>query len=278
MNWTQATTSDGQTFVFDDRGSGPLVILWHGYPDTPYGWAPTAEFLAQQGYRTITPWLRGYHPETVLHGRGYRPTTLALETARLLDALGEDDAIVVGHDFGALLTYGAAAYTPERVRAIVTVAIPHLSLVRPSLGLLWAARHFAELRLPWARWWVQRKDFKYISDEYRRWAPGWRGDSRDRTLADTKNCFSEPGNLDEAIAYYRQFNGRFGRAGHKIDKRGLVVGHTDDIVPANAIEATPTRLAEGSSALIIEGAGHWPHREDEPRFQAALLEFLKSVD
>ncbi|WP_149359452.1 alpha/beta fold hydrolase [Lolliginicoccus suaedae] len=277
MKWSQATTSDGQAFVFDDRGSGPLVILWHGYPDTPYGWASTAEFLAREGYRTITPWLRGYHPETVQRGRDYRMTTLSLDTARLLDALGEDDAIVIGHDFGAALAYGAAAYTPDRVRAIVTVAIPHPSLVKPSLGLAWGARHFAELRLPLAQRWVQRKDFKYISDEYRRWAPGWTGESRDRTLADVKKCFAEPGNLDGALSYYREFNGRFGRARHPIAKRGLVVGGTADLIPAQAIEATPARLAEGSSALVIEGAGHWPHREDEPRFQAALLEFLKSV-
>ncbi|AEF40790.1 alpha/beta fold hydrolase [Hoyosella subflava] len=278
MNWSQATTPDGQTFVYDDRGSGPLIVLWHGYPDTPNGWTSTAEALAAAGYRVITPWLRGYHPATVQQGRDYRPRTLAQETSRLLDALGEEDAIVVGHDFGALLTYGAAAYTPERVRAIVTVAIPHVSLMKPSLGLAWSARHFAELRLPWARQWVQRKDFKYISDEYRRWAPNWNGESRDRTLADTKKCFAEPGNLDGALAYYRQFNGQFGRIGHTIDKRGLAVGGTADLIPAEAVEATPSRLREGSTALIIEGAGHWPHRENESQFQGALLEFLASLE
>ncbi|WP_278312398.1 alpha/beta fold hydrolase [Lolliginicoccus levis] len=278
MNWSQSTTSDGQTFVYDDRGSGPLVVLWHGYPDTPYGWEATAQFLATEGYRTITPWLRGFHPATVQRGRDFHATTLAMETSRLLDAIGEKDAVVVGHDFGASLAYGAAAYTPEHVRAIVAVAIPHPNLVKPSLGLAWGARHFVELRLPFARWWVQRKDFKYISDEYERWAPNWTGEARDRTLAEVKKCFAEPSNIDGALAYYREFNGYFGRAGYPIDKRGFVVGGTADLIPAEAFEETPSRLGEGSSALIIEGAGHWPHREDEPQFQAALLKFLRSLD
>lgn len=278
MNWSQATTSDGQTFVYAERGTGPLVVLWHGYPDTPHGWTSTAELLAAEGYRTVTPWLRGYHPQTVQGGRGYGTKDLAMETSRLLDALGEETAIVVGHDWGASLTYGAAAYTPERVRAIVTVAIPHLSLMKPTLGLAWDARHFAELRLPFARRWVQRNDFKYIADEFRRWAPNWNDETRDRTLADVKECFSDPANIDGALAYYRAFNGKTGRIGHKIRKPALVVGGTADLVPAAAFENSPAKLGAGSYALIVEGAGHWPHREGEQLFQKALLEFLRSVE
>lgn len=278
MNWSQATTSDGQTFVYADRGSGPLVVLWHGYPDTPHGWTTIAEALAAAGYRTVTPWLRGYHPATVTAGRNYATKTLAFDTARLLDALREEQAIVVGHDFGASLTYGAAAYTPERVRAMVPIAIPHLSLVKPSPSLAWDARHFAELRLPWARRWVQRNDFKYIADQYSRWAPNWRGAARDRALADAKACFSEPGNLDGALAYYRAFTGAAGRAGHRIDTLALVVGGTADLISQEAFEETPALLGTGSTSLIIEGAGHWPHRENEPRFLSELLRFLGSLE
>ncbi len=277
MNWSQATTSDGQKFVYVERGRGPLVILWHGYPDTPYGWSSTAELLAEHGYRTITPWLRGYHPATVVDGRDYKAPTLAHETARLLDALDEDEAIVIGHDWGAVLTYGAAAYTPERVRGIVVVAIPHLSLLKPGPKLAWDARHFAELRLPWAKQWVQRKDFKYIRDELRRWAPNWTGDERDQTITDVKQCFADPDNLGGALAYYRAFTGQSGRAAHPIDKRALVVGGTADLVPADAYRQSPGKLGAGSTALIVEGAGHWPHREGEAEFQKALLEYLGSL-
>jgi pimeloyl-ACP methyl ester carboxylesterase len=279
MSWLRATTADGQTFVYAERGTGPLVILWHGYPDTPHGWRSTAEHLAAAGYRTITPWLRGYHPDTIVEGRDYKSKTLAMETSRLLDALGEEKAVVVGHDWGAALTYGAAAYTPERLRGMVAVAIPHLSLIKPGPKAIWGARHFAELKLPFARQWVQRNDFKYIADEYRRWAPNWHGPERNQTLADAKACFAEnPSNLDGALAYYRAFTGQGGRAGHKIDMRGLVVGGTADLVPASAFEETPEKLGDGSTALIVKGAGHWPHREDEPAFLQALEDYLASLD
>lgn len=275
MEWARASATDGQTFVYAERGAGPLVVLWHGYPDTPHGWAATANVLAEAGYRTVAPWLRGYHPSTVTPGRDYSVRTLATETARLLDALGEDDAVVVGHDWGAVLAYGAAAYTPERVRSIVTVAIPHLGLVKPSPGLAWNARHFAELRLPFAPGWVRRNDFAYVADEYARWTPNWAGPARDRTLADAKACFAEPGNLEGALAYYRAFNGRSGRAAHPLGTRALVVGGTADLVPAWAFEKSPSRLGPGSSSLVVDGAGHWPHREGEARFHDALLGFLR---
>ena len=64
-------TAHGQRFVFTDSGSGPLVVLFHGFPDTPNGWADTAQALNAAGYRTVVPYLRGYHPDTIVPGRRY---------------------------------------------------------------------------------------------------------------------------------------------------------------------------------------------------------------
>ena len=73
----RVSTDDGQTFVLRERGSGPLVVMFHGFPDTPYGWTTIASAVAAAGYRVVTPWLRGYHPDTLVPGRGYGALDLA---------------------------------------------------------------------------------------------------------------------------------------------------------------------------------------------------------
>jgi pimeloyl-ACP methyl ester carboxylesterase len=152
----------GQRFLYTDSGEGPLVILLHGFPDTPAGWTDTRETLNAAGYRTVVPYLRGYHPDTIVPGRRYGPSEISQDAVYLLDAIGAEQAVLVGHDWGAAVVYRAAALAPERVRALCAVAIPHPRLLERSPGLLWRGRHFVTLRLPSARWLARRRDFAYL--------------------------------------------------------------------------------------------------------------------
>lgn len=278
QEWSRATTDDGQTFVYADEGEGPLVVLLHGYPDTPFGWASAASVLSGAGFRTVRPWLRGYHPDTVVEGRPYDALTIARDPAALLDAIGADNAILVGHDWGAAITWGAATVTPERFRAIVPVAIPHNSLLPRSLGTLFGARHFFALKMPGADSAVRRRNFAYLDRLYSRWAPDWSGPDRDRALADVKEAFADEAALKGAGDYYRALSFKPIPEYEKLpDVRGLVVGGTEDIVPPGPFIKSAERLADGSKSLIIEGAGHWPHREGEAEFNEALLAFVRDV-
>ncbi len=111
------------------QARAPLVVLLHGFPDTPHGWGRIASGLADAGYRAVRPWLRGYHPATIVEGRPYDPVTLGSDPTIFLDALGEQEAILVGHDWGASVVYAAATLHPDRVRAIVPIGIPHPTLL-----------------------------------------------------------------------------------------------------------------------------------------------------
>ena len=273
--WSRASTDDGQTFVFADEGEGPLVVLWHGYPDTPNNWGAAAKALNEAGFRTVRPWLRGYHPETVVEGRPYDAPAISRDPIALLDALGADDAIIVGHDWGAALTYGAATVAPERVRAIVTVAIPHTSLLPRDPGTVWGARHFFALKMPWAEAATRRGNFAYLDTLYKRWAPNWAGPVRDQALAHVKECFADESNLRGATDYYRGLSFKPIPELSKVPAvRGLVVGGTVDVAPPEPFVKTGELLADGSESLIVDGAGHWPHREGEDEFTKALLRFV----
>ena len=274
MDLTSAS-AHGQRFVYTDSGEGPLVVLFHGFPDTPEGWAGTRDALNRAGYRTIVPYLRGYHPETIVTGRGYGSGEIAEDATRLLDAIGADRAVLVGHDWGASVVYRAAALAPERVRALCAVAIPHPRLLERSLGLLWRARHFVTLRLPTGPWLARRRDFAYIDTLMRRWAPNWSGPAREGTLADVKQCFADPLVLDGALSYYRDVS--VGEDLAALSPPALIVGGTTDIIDAEAFTRSAEAFEGPCEVVVAEGAGHWPHREAAELFDERLLAFLAGL-
>jgi pimeloyl-ACP methyl ester carboxylesterase len=276
-SWEKAATDDGQTFVYRSFGDGPLIVLLHGFPDTPYGWERIASALADSGYRAVTPWLRGYHPDTHVEGRSYDPVATAEDGVALLDALDADDAILVGHDWGAAITYGAAALAPERFRAVVPVGIPYPPLFPRSLKLLWVARHFFAHRLPWAERSLRRANFKQVDRLYSRWSPDWRGPERDRSIAAAKQCLADPRSLHAALGYYRDASPSRAAELPKLPRiPALPVGGSSDFDPG-LYGKTAALFGPGSEAVVLDG-GHWPHRESEDAFIASLIDFVKRVD
>ncbi len=273
IEWHEATAG-GQAFRFVDSGEGPLVLLLHGFPDLPSGWDSIRARLNAAGFRTVAPYLRGYHPAT-FSDRGFDTSDLADDVVLLLDALGEATAVVIGHDWGADATYSAAAKHPDRVTRMVALGIPHPLTLEPSLGAAWAGRHFAYFKLPWAQASARLFRLRMVERLYRRWAPRWTGPDRDRSVADAVEAFGDPEVLRGALSYYKAL-----RPGHslyrtRIDVPGLVVGGADE-PPAlqRGYAATPRRFTASCEVLVLDGAGHWPHRENEEAFLEALLAFL----
>ena len=76
--------------------------------------------------------MRGYHPTTIPVDGAYDAETLGRDVLALIEALGEKQAIVVGHDWGALAAYTAASLDPERVRSLITIGVPHPRSVIPT--------------------------------------------------------------------------------------------------------------------------------------------------
>jgi pimeloyl-ACP methyl ester carboxylesterase len=274
-DWSHVTAPNGQHFVYAESGDGPPVVFLHGFPDTPHSWDRIAHAVAAAGYRTVRPWLRGYHPDTEVPGRGYDSLTTAQDAIELLDALRIDRAVLVGHDWGASVTYAASTLAPQRFHAVVPIGIPHPSLLPRDLGMLWSARHFVAFKLPWAEAMTRRNDFAYLDTLYTRWSPKWVGPARDESLRNAKDCFRNPSSLTGALAYYRALTPNAPRElARPADVPALVVGGSEDIVRPELAEKTAQRMGTGSEALIIDGAGHWPHREGEDEFIARLITFL----
>jgi pimeloyl-ACP methyl ester carboxylesterase len=274
----QTIESAGQPFVVSQRGEGPDIVLVHGFPDTPHSYAALQDALVEAGWRVTVPWLRGYHPATIVPGRPYDFETIGRDGLALLDAIGARQAVFVGHDWGALMSFVVATLAPERVRALVPIAIPHPSLLPRSASSLYRARHFLALKLPWAQASTRRGDFAYLERLYTRWAPNWSGPAREESLAQVKRALSEPAALKGAIDYYRALPlGGSKLLEHPPAVPNLAVGGTADLVPAELYRASAELFPAPSRALIVEGAGHWPHREDEAAVVPEIVRFVSEL-
>jgi pimeloyl-ACP methyl ester carboxylesterase len=108
-----------------EQGSGPLVLLLHGFPESWYSWRHQFAPLAEAGYRVVAPDQRGYarseRPEEV---DAYTLPHLVGDVVGLIRALGEESAVLVGHDWGAPVAWSTAMMRPDLVRGVVGLSVP----------------------------------------------------------------------------------------------------------------------------------------------------------
>ena len=104
---------------------GPLALCLHGFPDSAHTWRHLLPLLAEAGFRAIAPFQRGYAPTAVPADGRYQTAALALDANGFHEALGGGEpGVIIGHDWGAPGTIGAAVSAPERWRKVVTMAVP----------------------------------------------------------------------------------------------------------------------------------------------------------
>jgi len=109
-----------------EQGEGPAVVLLHGFPELAFSWRHQLPALAQAGYRAIAPDQRGYGQTSVPSDvADYRIEELIADTHGLLDALGLQSAMFVGHDWGSILLWQMAMLAPERIEKLIILNIPH---------------------------------------------------------------------------------------------------------------------------------------------------------
>ena len=110
-----------------EQGEGPPVVLCHGFPELWYSWRHQLGALAEAGYHAVAPDQRGYgqteRPEAI---EAYDILHLTDDLLGLLDALGEEQAVFIGHDWGAPVVWNLALRAPDRVRAVVGMSVPFL--------------------------------------------------------------------------------------------------------------------------------------------------------
>ena len=115
-------SANGLDFAYLEAGpsDGPLALCLHGFPDAAPTWNPLLAALGDAGFHAVAPWLRGYAPTSIPSDGLYGVGLLEQDANALHEALGGDErAVIIGHDWGAIATYGIAVAAPDRWRRVV---------------------------------------------------------------------------------------------------------------------------------------------------------------
>lgn len=267
--------ANGLRFAYLEQGEGPLVLALHGFPDTPKTWDAVRPALAADGYRVVTPFMRGYHPTAVPEAEDYGMDTLGADALALVEALGEAEAILLGHDWGASATFSAAGLDPSKVRAMITMAAPHPARLRPTPGLMWALRHVFTLKLPGAVERTRKNDFATLDMLVRRWSPAW-DVPEDETRA-VKESLAPPGALNAALGYYRALGPKPPASQRKpVEVPAAAFAGTDDVISPDLYERARPHY-RGHYEVVTMPGGHFMHREHPEIFIRELRRVLPEL-
>ena len=292
-NDVAAVTANGLDFGYLQAGDpgGPLALCLHGFPDSAYTWRHLLPALADQGYHAVAPFLRGYAPTQVPDDDGYQIGALVADAVALHDAFGADEqAVIIGHDWGAIATYGTIAFAPRRWRRAVTIAVPPLArMVGGFFDYRQLKRSFYIFlfQTPLAEAAVAGDDLAFIDELWRDWAPGYLGDA---DAARAKDCLRDPARLSAAIGYYRALLDptrhlpRYASEQAATDAGGgscpvlYLHGSADGCLGAELVTGAEAYLPAGSRLELIDGASHFLHLERPAQTAATISAWLSAAD
>jgi pimeloyl-ACP methyl ester carboxylesterase len=258
---------------------GPLVILLHGFPEFWYGWRRQIDPLAAAGYRVLVPDQRGYNlSDKPRELSAYCLDELTNDVIGLIDATGRKQAVLIGHDWGAAVTWWAAARDPQRFSRVAILNVPHPIAMRKHLrGSL------RQLAKSWYMFAFQIPKFPEFMIRLRNWQAAVDGleTSRPGTfskadLVEYRRAWSQPGAMTTMINWYRAMLRRPPKklANPRITIPLLMIWGPEDAFVGRELAEMSLALCEQGRLEFIDGATHWVQHEEPARINELLLEFL----
>jgi pimeloyl-ACP methyl ester carboxylesterase len=315
MHMEQRTvTANGIRMRIAHAGAGPLVLLLHGFPESWYSWRHQLPALAMAGFRVVAPDQRGYGgteaPPTV---ESYDMLHLVDDAVGLLDTLGEEQAVVVGHDWGAPVAWHCALLHPERFRAVAALSVPYVGrspLPPLEMFRMMAGEHFfyilyfqepgvAEQELEADVRATMRRFLYAASGDVTEPLDFWRKPKNAKFLDGLPDPRKLPPWLSEADLDY--FTAEFHRTGFRgglnwyrnIDRNWtltakladakviqpalFIAGERDGVLAMIPVDAMRPLVPKLTRQVMLPGCGHWTQQERPAEVNAALIEFLKAL-
>jgi pimeloyl-ACP methyl ester carboxylesterase len=314
MQSTRTVAANGIELFIREQGQGPLVILCHGWPELSYSWRHQIPAIADAGFHVVAPDMRGF-------GRTSRPHDIAAYTifdtagdmVALVGALGEKQAVIVGHDWGAPVAWYSAMFRPDIFKAVAGLSVP--PPLRGRERPLETLRKNGITNFYWQYFQapgVAESEFERDVEFSMRaiLGRGFTDPAASLFVEDGKGFLGDPAiprqlpdwisdtDLSEFVAAYRMsgFGGGFNWYrnidrnweltapwhGAQIHQPSLFIAGSGDavitgLIGAKRVDDMERVLPNLREKLIIEGAGHWIQQERPAEVNAALLRFLKLV-
>jgi pimeloyl-ACP methyl ester carboxylesterase len=271
-------TANGLTFGALTCGdTGPLALCLHGFPDSAHTWDQLLPKLAAAGYRGVAPWTRGYAPTEVPADGNYSVTTLSEDANALHEALGGgNDAVLIGHDWGAMTAYGAAVLEPQRWHRLAALAVPPPPVAAAAFfryAQLKRSFYVFLFQTPLAELVAGADDLHFIELLWRDWSPGLEAATE---LEHAKAALRDPANLSAAIGYYRAMFTTGGPRGAVTQPTLYLHGSVDGAFGVEGVSDTAAHLSAESRVEIVDGTGHFLHLEQPAEVNRLIIDWVSA--
>ncbi len=275
----------GLSMHYVTKGSGPTVLLLHGFPEMWWSWRYQLSPLAEAGYRVVAPDLRGYG-DTGKQGP-YDLDTLTADVRALLDHLEVQKVHLVGHDWGGATAWHFASFHADRCRSLAVLNCPHLSLMRKALlGGSWAQMkrswYMFFFQVPALSEWLLTKDDAGNLVRMLRASATTRDHFSPDELRPFRDAIQKPGAAKAMVGWYRAAfrdnligKGRT-RVYPQLDLSTLLVwGKADTALGFDDLVPGTEQWVPKLTVRPIENVGHFVQSEAPEQVNLALLEHLK---
>jgi pimeloyl-ACP methyl ester carboxylesterase len=255
----------------------PLALLLHGFPDTAWTWRHLGPYLAERGWRAVAPFSRGYAPTALAPDDRYGVADLGRDACALHAALGGDErAVLVGHDWGAVATWAVTASDPDRFDRYVAMAVPPPAALVATASPRLVPR---QLRLSWYIGFNQvpgaeRQFGRVVPKLWRTWSPGY------DPSEDLRRFFAALPTLAHrraALEYYRDGFRRRVTEMFSVEAGAPALylhGERDGCLQAAIGERAIAALPSGSRFAKVPGVGHFLQLEDPERVNSLIGDWL----
>ncbi|MDA1074122.1 MAG: alpha/beta hydrolase [Proteobacteria bacterium] len=312
----RTVSTNGLNMHIAEAGKGPLVILCHGFPESWYSWRHQIPALADAGYHVVAPDQRGYgRTDAPAAIEDYTQMHLVGDIVGLVHALGEEQAVVIGHDWGAPVAWNCAMWRPDIFRAVAALSVPasDRAPVAPtdSMRAMFGENFFYILyfQTPGVAEHELQHDVRRSMRDFLYGASG--NSSGARMMANPlpntaffldmiPKCDELPPWLTEedldyftseftrtgfrgGLNWYRNIDRSWalsaGFQGKKIEQPAFFISGDKDLISANPVWEKNMRAVVPNLAdpVILPGIGHWTQQEAPAETNAALIRFLNSL-
>ncbi len=268
------------------EGKGPLVLLLHGFPESAHAWRNQIPALADR-FRVVAPDLRGYaESEKPPRVSDYRMPVLVADIVGLIEALGEERAHIVGHDWGGAIAWAAAQTRPEVVDRLVVLNCPHPMPLKRALRSLsrqvlrsWYVLFFQLPELPES---ILLRDGAAILERSLRGSTIRPDTFSEDDILEYRRALSIPGAATAALNYYRAvfrdaLTGRALEASTIIHAPTLLIWAEDDVALGKELTDDMEGLfASEFRVEYVRNTSHWVMEERPEVVNRLLLDFLRA--
>ncbi len=263
------------------QGEGPLIVLLHGFPEFWYSWRYQIPFLAGHGYNVVAPDLRGYN-DTDKPRKGYDIPTLLRDIEGLIKGLGQQKAVIVGHDWGGALAWLFAINYPAMTERLIVMNAPHPAAMMREMRTLKQLRkswYIFAFQLPWIPEYLLGRNHAYEIGRMLRGAALQKAAFSGEETAKYQEAMSRPGAIKAALSYYRQLFRRpsvsFNRSDTRISAPTLLIWGEQDIALGIELTTGLERWVNDIEIKRIPDSGHWVQQEQPDKVNQYMLEFLQ---